>query len=88
MHNIIPTEISVVITKSKFATKHKVQMIMDLYEIGVSISKQIVCQFIFTMKEIMLKINIKCPSSTMVKKHANEVYHFTTYHMLFAQYIN
>jgi hypothetical protein len=52
MHNITPIEIRVVITKSRFVTKHKVQMIMDLYEIGVSISKQIVCQFIFTMKEI------------------------------------
>jgi len=72
MYNAIPIEIKIIIAIFIFVIKQCMQMIGDLYGIGVLTNWWIVCKFISTMKEIKLQKYIKWPSSTMMKIYVDE----------------
>lgn len=72
MRRAIPLETRVAIAISRLATGHGMQMIADLYEVGLSTSQKIVLEFLGAVKKSLKKKNIKWPSSSMMAHISTE----------------
>ncbi len=66
MMRAIPLETRVAIAISRLATGHGMQMIADLYQVGLSTSQKIVLEFFGAVKKSLKNKYIKWPSSLMM----------------------
>ena len=72
LRRAIPLETRVATMISRLATVHGMQMIADLYQVGLSTSQKIVLEFLDDVKKSLKKKYIKWPSSSMMAHIAIE----------------
>ena len=72
MRSAVPVQVKVAMAISRLATCNSMKTIADLYRVGLSTSQLAVLQFTNAVKTILLKKNIRRPSTTTMDKFARE----------------